>query len=75
MPEIPVTHYKVAWHRPLNQWNITLVTAQGEFVIDGLTAMEAHAVVELLRNERPIYWNPATEWMSTGSELVGEEEL
>jgi hypothetical protein len=54
---------------------VVLVSQQGEFELRSLGSSEFHAVVELLRNERPIFFDPATETVFTGSERVGEEEI
>lgn len=73
--EAAITHYQAAWHINSNSGNITLITPSGEHTLTGLNAETFHAVVDILRNERPVYWNPADNVIHTLSELVGEGEM
>ncbi|MBS1704381.1 MAG: hypothetical protein JST40_00795 [Armatimonadetes bacterium] len=72
---IPVSYYKAAWHFGSHTGKVTLITPQGEFEMDGMDGTEFHAIVDVLRNERPIYFNPSDGVLETLSELVGEGEL
>lgn len=73
--EQAITHYQAAWHVTSHSGNITLVYNGGEHVITGLKADAFHAVVDILRNERPVYWNSTDQTIHTLSELVGEGEM
>lgn len=70
-----VTHYQAHWHFPSNSGSIVLVFANGQHEINGLNAESFHAVVDILRNERPVYWNAVDQKIHTLSELVGEGEM
>lgn len=70
-----ISHYRASWHAAARVGSVVLVSQQGEFELRSLGSSEFHAVVELLRNERPIFFDPATETVFTGSERVGEEEI
>lgn len=31
-------------------------------------------IADMLRNEKPVYWVPKGQWLTTSPEVVGEEE-
>jgi hypothetical protein len=70
-----ITHYQATWHVRSNSGNINLVMPAGNHEITGLNAEAFHALVDLLRNERPVYWNSTDQTIHTLSELVGEGEM
>jgi hypothetical protein len=70
-----ITHYKAAWHFASKSGSVVRVSNEGEFPLDGLGAEEFHAVVDLLRNERPLYFDVGDQRLSSLSELVGEGEM
>ena len=38
------------------------------------TGPNAVFVADMLRNEKPVFWNTEAKWLSTSSEPIGEEE-
>lgn len=73
--EQAITHYQAEWHLKSNTGNITLIFSNGQHQVVGLSPDAFHALVDVLRNERPVYWNEADQVIHTLSELVGEGEM
>ena len=70
-----ITHYRAAWHATQNVGEIELFDYNGPVhTLGSLTYTSFAALVDLLRNEAPIEFDPATGWVSTSKERVGEEE-
>ena len=72
---LSITHYRAEWSFQTGTGRIFLVGPQGEHEIAGLDAMSFHAVVTLLRNERPIQYDPENQVVKTLNEITGEEEM
>jgi hypothetical protein len=70
-----VTHYQATWHVRSNSGNVNLVMPNAQHEITGLDSGAFHALVDILRNERPVYWNETDQTVHTLSELVGEGEM
>lgn len=79
MNQLRISWYRAAWSVVQKSGSITLVVAGNaqnhEVHLTGLAATELHAVLDILRNERPVYWDPQGEMLYTGNEIVGEEEI
>lgn len=60
---------------PSNSGTIKLILSGSTHDLVGLDAMSFHALVDLLRNERPVYYNADDDTVHTLSELVGEVEM
>jgi hypothetical protein len=74
--KVHVSHYKAAWYYGKGYGAVTLLFADGsEQLLDQLDAASLHAVVDLLRNERPLVWSRAGNCLQTLSEMVGEGEI
>lgn len=74
--EARVSHYRAGWNHTHRRGSIVLVTdTRGEAVLDNLMPDEWLALVDLLRNERPIFWDAPTQTLYTRNEIVGEEEM
>lgn len=73
----PVTHYRLLWSYPERSGSVALITMQSpsEVLLTGLTSSEMLALADLLRNERPVFWDSVSQTLFTRPELVGEEEL
>lgn len=70
-----ITHYRAAWNAAQNVGEIELFDYNGPVhTLQGVTYTSFAALVDLLRNEAPIEFDPATGWLSTAKERVGEEE-
>lgn len=75
MNGISVSHYRAAWSLNDNHGLITLILADGnEEIVAGLSAETFHAIVDILRNEGPVYWVPSARLITTLSESIGEGE-
>lgn len=72
---LSITHYRAEWSFQTGAGRVFLVGPQGEHEIAGLDAMSFHAVVTLLRNERPIQYDPENQVVKTLNEITGEEEM
>lgn len=71
-----VTHYRAEWFVDRNSGKIALIFGDGgEESLEGLEAAAFHALVDVLRNERPIQWNPVSRSVTTLSEMTGEGEI
>lgn len=77
MNRITINHYRMTWDTAARQGAITLVfsLAGTEETLAPLSAEEFHVLSTFLRNERPIFWDPATRRIFTANEMVGEEEI
>lgn len=76
MSPTSVTHYRAAWNIDHKTGSIALIMPDGhEELLEGLDTATWSALVDILRNERPLTWNPATRVLSTMSEIVGEGEM
>ncbi len=75
MNGIGVSHYRAAWSLSENHGLITLILVDGnEEIVAGLSAETFHAIVDILRNEGPVYWVPSARMITTLSETIGEGE-
>jgi hypothetical protein len=74
-----ISWYRAAWSVVQKAGSITLVVAgtsqNHEVHLTGLSPAELHAVLDILRNERPVFWDPQSEMIYTANEIVGEEEI
>lgn len=78
MQPLKVSHYKLKWDLRDQMGSVTLVMMGPEgptHEIIGLKYEPYMALVDMLRNEKPVFWDAQAEVLSTGSEMVGEEEL
>ena len=70
-----VTAYYVFWDVDDHNVNIQLNLADNTgWAIGGQTPEEMHMLVDLLRNESPIYFEDTSRLLIVGSEPVGEGE-
>jgi len=70
-----VTAYYVFWDVDGHNGNIQLNLADNTgWAIGGQTPEEMHMLVDLLRNESPIYFEDTSRLLIVGSEPVGEGE-
>ncbi|MFQ3587710.1 MAG: hypothetical protein SNJ74_01150 [Fimbriimonadaceae bacterium] len=78
MAQEPVSLYQLYWNVRTGQGRIVLVLGeiplQREVKLENIGPEEFAAVSDLLRNERPIFWDPQTAEIATGYEPVGEGE-
>ena len=75
MAMIQVTSYVVFWDIDDHRGNIQLNLANNQgWAIGGQTPDEMHMLVDLLRNEKPIYFDTSSRLLSTSFEPVGEKE-
>lgn len=71
-----VTHYKLSFFPGSGRGEITLMLMGGqEAKIAHLEPNTFHALSVVLREERPIFFDPATMSIQTGAEPVGEDEI
>ncbi len=70
-----MTHYRAAWNTAQNIGEIELFDYDGPVhTLHGVTYPSFAALVDLLRCEAPIEFDPATGWLTTMKERVGEDE-
>lgn len=65
--------YKITWNPRDNAGHIHLGLAEGtaaSLPVD--SAQEMSMLVDILRNEAPVYWCPSNGFLMTGFEPVGE---
>ncbi|MBL8040698.1 MAG: hypothetical protein JNM04_05060 [Chthonomonas sp.] len=74
-----VSHYQMHWNTKTRIGAVRLIIPNGptnaEVELTDMSAQEFHVVSTMLRNEKPIFWDPESGMLYTGSEMVGEEEL
>jgi len=69
-----VTAYKAYW-RPAENYGVLTVYYDSTFNQQRIEApQELTTVVDLLRNEKPVWFHTGTKAVVTGPEPVGEEE-
>ena len=71
-----IEQYAFYWHYKGNEGYIQLLLADGttgQVQID--SAAEGSLLLDVLRNEKPVYWDSDHELIMTGLEPVGEGEL
>ena len=78
---ILIQKYMAQWSYKTHKGKITLVTkdpaknkVQWYFITDIDDAGEFSTMVDLLRNEKPLYYYDPTKTINTFAEEVGEEE-
>lgn len=74
-----ITHYRLAWRPETNTGTITLVEGNAhppaEISFGALDPASFQALSVMLREERPVYFDPSTNMIETGMERVGEDEI
>lgn len=71
-----IEQYAFYWHYKGNEGYLQLLLADGttgQVMID--SAAEGVLLLDVLRNEKPVYWDSDHELIMTGLEPVGEGEL
>lgn len=74
--EVQVTHYRVEWTASTRACRVILVaslTGQ-EYPLENLALHEMLALVDVLRNEKPLFFDPQTGVLRTANERVGESD-
>ena len=75
MPFVEVTSYVVHWDVDDHRGNIQLNLANNQgWAIGGQTPEEMYMLVDLLRNEKPIYFDTLKRSLHLSFEPVGENE-
>lgn len=78
MAQEPVSLYQLFWNVRTGQGRVVLVLGeiplQREVKLENIGPDEFAAVSDLLRNERPIFWDGESAEICTGFEPVGEGE-
>ena len=75
-----VAKYKVEWHKTTNQGWIVLYPASTDggwtsmAIMTFDSAVETAAIADILRNEKPIYWDVDDHVLRTSVEPTGEGE-
>ncbi len=76
--DMRVTHYKLNWNFSEGFGTIVLVDGaipgSKEATVTGLKYHDYAALVDMLRNERPVYYDAVADELYTGPEMSGEEE-
>ncbi|MBK7694887.1 MAG: hypothetical protein IPP06_14780 [Saprospiraceae bacterium] len=72
---LEVKNYQLMYRTHLNKGSIYLIFADNTNVNIKLdSASELMAMADMLRNEKPVYYNSESKNLVTGWEPVGEEE-
>jgi hypothetical protein len=78
MPYKPIKRYRVAYFASGSKAGKTEIVVVledgGSYTFDNLPPDAAHHMVDLLRNEKPIYLNPDTGTLAVLDEPVGAGE-
>lgn len=70
-----VTHYAFFWNVQANEGHILLQFADGSTAQTLLDSpSEGSLLVDILRNEKPVYYDQEHDILLTGLEMVGEGE-
>jgi len=70
-----VLEYSLAWKADINAGNVCLnLSGGGMAVIVPDSIQELAALGDILRNEKPVFYNTVTAAIKTGWEPTGEEE-
>lgn len=70
-----IKKYKIFYHHKAHAGMIYLELEDGENPhFDFHSEREANLLLDILRNEKPVYYDPKDEIIATGYEPVGEEE-
>jgi hypothetical protein len=67
--------YAFFWHARNNEGSLQLQLSNGgaaQVLVD--SAQEGMLLLDVLRNEKPVFFDPQNELLMTGLELVGEGE-
>ena len=76
--DMRVSHYKLTWIIPEGYGIIKLIDSATpgatEVTLTGLKYHDYSALVDILRNERPVFYDAMAEALYTASEMTGEEE-
>lgn len=71
-----ILYYRLNWFPSRGAGEIVLVMeGNQEHTLTGLPTQSYGILVDVLRNERPLYWDEAAGAVRTGNEIVGEEEM
>lgn len=75
----PVTQYKVEWNTQRRTGVLKLIvwtgaTTSQEFSIAVNNANDMQTLIDLVRNEKPVFYDSDTMTITTGYEAVGEAE-
>jgi hypothetical protein len=74
MPWRPVKNYKAYW-RPAMNYGVLTIWYDTTFSQQKIESpQEMLILVDLLRNEKPVYFHTVTKAIATAKEPVGEEE-
>lgn len=77
-PDMRVTHYKLNWNLQDGLGTVELISSNGvvheTLELIGLDYHNYFVIVDMLRNERPVYYDRLAEELYTDPEMVGGEE-
>ncbi len=73
---IQMKSYKILFDYNTKEWSIFVYTADesGHLALNITDPLEYLAIVDLLRNEKPLYWNRDKSVLGTTDEPIGEAE-
>ena len=75
--DMRVSHYKLNWNCSESWGTITLVDSMSlgakEVEISALKYHDYSAMVDMLRNEKPVFYDAIAEELYTGPEMTGED--
>ena len=70
-----IDKYQLAWQYSSNRGAIVLLfSGGGAKQINGLAFQDYQAMVDILRNEKPVWYDEGQSLLATAHELVGEGE-
>jgi hypothetical protein len=73
---VKMKSYKILYDYKQKQWSVFVYRADGSGHLSYNTTdhSEYLAIIDLLRNEKPLYWNSNKNVIGTTDEPIGEEE-
>jgi hypothetical protein len=75
MAMVEITAYSVYWHQDTKAGDVRVnLVDDTSHTLTGLSADEVHMLVDLLRNEKPVYYSVERQVVFVAWEPVGEGE-
>jgi hypothetical protein len=75
MAMVEITAYSVYWHAAKKSGDVRVnLVDDSAHTLSGLNAEEVHMLVDLLRNEKPVYYSVERQVVFVAWEPVGEGE-
>ncbi len=74
MPSRTINKYTAYWNVENHEGNLRIFFSDGSTTLHFTNPSEFHAVIDILRNEKPVFTNSDYKYVATSYETVGEGE-